>query len=230
MNTAPSPFQALSVEVTLLEMISLPTPSDSGLPRRYGNFPTFPAALDYAAQGKSGFNIYSGKGVLLEALPYSTLREQAIETGQRLLSLGLEPGDRVAIVAESDGDFARIFFGCQYAGLVPAPLPLPVAFGGREGYVATLRGMIEGAAASAVVIAEIIAGWTDEITAGLDLKFSGTPPACLKRPLPSKRCLSCNLKTCPTCSSPRAARASPWGLRLRSVQAWPMRMPLPERA
>ncbi len=88
-------------------------------------------------RSSSGFNIYSGKGVLLETLPYSVLREQAIETGKRLLSLGLKPGDRVAIVAESDGDFARIFFGCQYAGLVSAPLPLPVAFGGREGYVGT---------------------------------------------------------------------------------------------
>lgn len=183
MNTAHSPFQVTSVEVTLPEMISLPTPSDSGLPRRYGDFSTFPAALDYAARGKSGFNIYSGKGVLLETLPYSTLREQAIETAKRLLSLGLEPGDRVAIVAESDGDFARIFFGCQYAGLVPVPLPLPVAFGGREGYVATLRGMIEGAAASAVVIASIISAWTDEITSGLDLKFSGTPSELLETPI-----------------------------------------------
>ena len=154
---------------------SAPTPSRSGLTRRYGDFTSFAAALDYAAQGESGFNIYSGRGQLLEALPYRTLREQAISMAQRLLGLGLAAGDRVAIVAESDGDFARIFFGCQYAGLVPAPLPLPVAFGGREGYVSTLRGMIQSAAARAVVVPDVIGSWTSEIVEGLDLVFGGSP-------------------------------------------------------
>lgn len=152
-----------------------PTPSRSGLVRRYGDFPSFAAALDYAAQGESGFNIYSGRGQLLEALPYRVLREQAISMARRLLGLGLAPGDRVAIVAESDGDFARIFFGCQYAGLVPAPLPLPVAFGGKEGYVSTLRGMIQVAAARAVVVPDVIGSWTSDIVNGLDLIFGGSP-------------------------------------------------------
>ncbi|KXV11801.1 acyl-CoA synthetase [Gluconobacter oxydans] len=153
----------------------VPTPSRSGLERRYGDFPSFAAALDYAAQGESGFNIYSGRGQLLEALPYRLLREQARSMACRLLGLGLVPGDRVAIVAESDGDFARIFFGCQYAGLVPAPLPLPVAFGGREGYVTTLRGMIQSAAARAVVVPDVIGSWTADIVDGIDLVFGGSP-------------------------------------------------------
>ncbi|MFT8763261.1 MAG: fatty acyl-AMP ligase, partial [Gluconobacter potus] len=153
----------------------VPTPSRSGLERRYGDFPSFAAALDYAAQGESGFNIYSGRGQLLEALPYRLLREQARSMACRLLGLGLVPGDRVAIVAESDGDFARIFFGCQYAGLVPAPSPLPGAFGGREGYVTTLRGMIQSAAARAVVVPDVIGSWTADIVDGLDLVFGGSP-------------------------------------------------------
>ena len=52
-----------------------------------------------------------------------------------MLGAGLQPGDRVGLVAESDGDFARAFFACQYAGLVSVPMPLPVAFGGRAGHV-----------------------------------------------------------------------------------------------
>ncbi|MXV44467.1 fatty acyl-AMP ligase [Saccharibacter sp. 17.LH.SD] len=151
------------------------TPSRSGIERRYGDFPTFPAALDYAAQGKSGFNIYSGRGTLIESLPYSTLRVQALSVARRLLGLGLTKGDRVAIVAESDGDFARAFFGCQYAGLVPAPLPLPVVFGGKDDYIKTLRGMITSAGARAVVVPSVIGGWTDLITEGLDLLFGGSP-------------------------------------------------------
>jgi fatty-acyl-CoA synthase len=152
-----------------------PTPTDSGQARRLGDFATFPEALDYAALGDAGFNIYSGRGQLLEDLPYRTLREQALKVARRLLTLGLRPGERVAIVAESDGDFARIFFGCQYAGLVPAPLPLPVAFGGRDGYVATLRGMIQSAGAAAVIVPDIIASWTNDIVGGFDLRFAGRP-------------------------------------------------------
>ncbi|WP_395494920.1 fatty acyl-AMP ligase [Acetobacter sp. KSO5] len=161
-----------------------PVPTGSGQQRRYGDFATFPEALDYAAQGEAGFNIYSGRGVLLEALPYRTLREQAIETGLRLLGMGLQPGDRVAIVAESDGDFARIFFGCQYAGLVAAPLPLPVAFAGKETYLTTLRGMITSAGASAVIIPQIIEGWTDDIVSGMGLAFAGSPAELMERPVP----------------------------------------------
>ncbi|WP_077808086.1 fatty acyl-AMP ligase [Neoasaia chiangmaiensis] len=158
-----------------LTVDTAPTPTASRQKRRLGDFSTFSDALDYAAQGESGFNIYNGRGQLLEALPYRELRIQAIDTARRLIGLGLEKGDRVAIIAESDGDFARIFFGCQYAGLVPAPLPLPIAFGGRESYVATLRGMIQAAGARAVVVPDIIGSWTDEITSNLDLVFGGSP-------------------------------------------------------
>ncbi|GBQ98108.1 fatty acyl-AMP ligase [Asaia lannensis] len=158
-----------------------PVPTASNQKRRHGDFPTFSAALDYAAQGTAGFNIYNGRGQLLEALPYSQLREQAIETARRLLGTGLNVGDRVAIVAESDGDFARIFFGCQYAGLVPAPLPLPIAFGGREAYIATLRGMVSAAGARAVIVPELIGSWTADIIEGLDLAFGGSPAELLGR-------------------------------------------------
>lgn len=152
-----------------------PVPTASNQKRRHGDFPTFSAALDYAAQGTAGFNIYNGRGQLLEALSYRLLREQALETARRLLGTGLCVGDRVAIVAESDGDFARIFFGCQYAGLVPAPLPLPVAFGGREAYISTLRGMVSASGARAVVVPELIGSWTADIVEGLNLAFGGSP-------------------------------------------------------
>ncbi|MDR6181571.1 fatty acyl-AMP ligase [Asaia bogorensis] len=163
-----------------------PVPTASNQKRRHGDFPTFSAALDYAAQGTAGFNIYNGRGQLIEALPYRVLRDQAIDTAHRLIGTGLKTGDRVAIVAESDGDFARIFFGCQYAGLVPAPLPLPIAFGGREAYIGTLRGMVSASGARAVVVPELIGSWTQDIIEGLDLAFGGSPAELLQRPASSE--------------------------------------------
>jgi len=175
----------------------MPTPSTAGCPRRLADFPTLADALDYAAHGETGINIYSGRGVLLEALPYRELRLQALDHARRLLALGLRPGDRVAIVAESDGDFVRVFFACQYAGLVPAPLPLPAAFAGRETYVASLRRMIMSAGAVAAFAPEMLESWLQEATEGLDLRLVGTlaalravEPSTAELPVPSPDDLS----------------------------------------
>ena len=152
-----------------------PTPTHHlGLTKRYADFGTIAGALDYAAQGPTGINYYSGKGVLVEVLPYRELREQAIDLARRMLAAGLHPGDRVGLVAESDGDFARGFFACQYAGLVPAPLPLPAAFGGKDGYISHLRRMIQGADAHAVFGPAVLEAWLAEAVSGLDLKLAGT--------------------------------------------------------
>lgn len=159
----------------IVEITNDPTPTNSGNKRRFADFTSVAEALDYAGQGKTGMNFYSAKGVLLEALPYSVLKDQAREVGLKLLSLGLKKGDRVAIIAESDGDFSRVFFGCQYAGLIPAPMPLPAAFAGKATYINTLRGMIQNSSAAAVIIPQTIESWTQDIIEGFSLQFGGSP-------------------------------------------------------
>ena len=152
-----------------------PTPSHHAQhAKRLADFEVLTEALDYAARGPTGINFYSGKGVLVEALPYAELRVQAIELARRLIGAGLQPGDRVGVVAESDGDFVRAYFACQYANLVPAPLPLPAAFGGRDGYVAHLRRMIGSAGALALLVPAMLDSWLAELVAGLELTFFGT--------------------------------------------------------
>ena len=167
-----------------------PTPSCSGLPRRVADFSTLPDALDYAARGETGINVYTGRGVLSEVLSYRDLREQALDQARRLLGFGMTPGDRVAIVAENDGDFIRHFFACQYAGLVPVPLPLPVAFAGSETYIATLRRMIGSAGASACFAPDTLQAWLREATEGLDVRLVGQASDIhsiepIERPLPT---------------------------------------------
>src|SRR3546814_14927011 len=86
-------------------------------------------------------NFHSGKGELLEALPYRQLRNEAMSLARHLLASGVKSGDRVGVLAETDGDFARAFFACQSAALVPAPMPLPGACGGRQHSLAHSHGM-----------------------------------------------------------------------------------------
>ncbi|HYA03460.1 MAG TPA: fatty acyl-AMP ligase, partial [Syntrophobacteria bacterium] len=83
------------------------TPTANRLPLRLGDFATLTDALEYAAQGDTGFNFYTGTGKLYAMLPYGRLKEEARVLARRLLGLGLERGARVAIVADTNPDFHR---------------------------------------------------------------------------------------------------------------------------
>ena len=111
------------------------TPTLDKLPRRLADFGTLGEALDYAASGIRGLNFHDARGTLTRAYPFSELRDDALVVGQRFLTLGIQPGDRIALVAETGAEFAAAFFGAVYAGAWPVPLPLPTSFGGREAYV-----------------------------------------------------------------------------------------------
>jgi fatty-acyl-CoA synthase len=138
-----------------------------------GDFPTIAAALDFAATQATGVNIHSLRGELVEALTYAALAEQARALAGRLLALGLVPGDRIAIAADSDGDFLRAFFACQYAGLVPAPVPLPAPLGGKDAYVAHVRRMIISAQARIALAPPSLAAWFAEAAEDLGLLYTG---------------------------------------------------------
>ena len=111
------------------------TPTLDELPRRLADFATIGEALDYAAQGRRGLNFHDARGTLTRAYPYSDLREDSLACARRFVALGIKPGDRIALVAETVPEFAAAFFGAVYAGAWPVPLPLPTSFGGREAYV-----------------------------------------------------------------------------------------------
>ena len=118
------------------------TPTLDSLPRRTADFATLGEALDYAARGRRGMNFHDARGQLTRPYPYSDLREDSLANAQRFIAMGLKPGDRLALIAETGADFAACFNGAVYAGLWPVPLPLPTSFGGREAYVEQLRVML----------------------------------------------------------------------------------------
>src|SRR3546814_13267536 len=65
------------------------------------------------------------------------------------------------VIAETDGDFARAFFACQYAALVPAPLPLPAALGGRTQYLEHIHGMLASIGSRALLAPPTLIDWLD---------------------------------------------------------------------
>ncbi len=118
------------------------TPTTDIQPRRIADFATLGEALDYAARGVRGLNFHDARGTLERTYTFAELRRDALANARRFIALGLKPGDRLALIAETGADFAAAFFGAVYAGVWPVPLPLPTSFGGREAYVEQLKVML----------------------------------------------------------------------------------------
>jgi fatty-acyl-CoA synthase len=152
--------------------IGLPTPSASGVRLRSADFSTLTQALDYAATGETGFNYYGGRDNFTATLPYRELQRRACELSRRLVRLGR--GQRLALIAHTHPDFAVMFYACQYAGLVPVPLPAAVHLGGREAYVRHLRLLLSDCKAVAAFAPDEFNGFLAEAAEGLPLALSGT--------------------------------------------------------
>lgn len=151
-----------------------PTPANKNLPIKITPYNNLVDALEYAAQGDTGYNFYDGRGHLSAVLPYSELRDEAMVLARRLLGLGCERGARVGIIAETEPMFHRFFFACQYAGLIPVALPAGIQLGAHGAYVSQVRRMLKGCGASIVVAPETHAKFMAEAVQGLDLLMAGT--------------------------------------------------------
>jgi fatty-acyl-CoA synthase len=118
--------------------------------QRAAEFRTIAEALDAAAGGDAGLRFFSSRGELASTMSYAALRDAALAAGRVLLSSGLERGDRVALIAETGPDFLSAFYGCQYGGLVPCPLPFMAFIGGRDAYCARIGSLMRAADARAI--------------------------------------------------------------------------------
>ena len=151
------------------------TPTQPSILLRPGNFSTLSEALDYAASGNSGSNFYSGRGQLTHVLPYSKLQKQSMNLAKRLNGLGLPRESKVALVADTTPDFLRFFFACQYAGLIPVPLPISLHLGGHQAYVSQLRRLLENCQASIAMAPDSFVSFLEEAANGLNLCLIGGP-------------------------------------------------------
>ncbi|MEO6360946.1 MAG: fatty acyl-AMP ligase [Sphingomicrobium sp.] len=145
------------------------TPTLDAQPRRIADFDTLGDALDYAAAGKRGMNFHDARGTLTRCYPYSELRQDALDTARRLITLGIKSGDRVAIIAETVPEFAACFFGAVYVGAWPVPLPLPTSFGGRDAYVEQLKIMLGSGAPSLFLYPPELAEYAEDAASRLGI-------------------------------------------------------------
>ena len=143
-------------------------PTTHSLPLRDADFPTLTAALDYAARGETGANFFSGRGKLRAVLSYRELRARAITLARKLLGLGLNVGDRVALVADTEPDFLQFFFGSLYAGLIPVALPASAKLGSHQAYTEQLQRLLHSSDARLAVACPASASFLREAGEGFD--------------------------------------------------------------
>ncbi len=142
-------------------MNSLPT-RNSKLALHRAGFASVPAMLDYAAEGETGVTFYNAKGEQLSALPWREVRQRAHVTARRLIGAGFEPGERLLITADTWPGFFDLFFGAQYAGLLPVPVSIPVGIGGKDAYLDQLRRQLAASGAVAAIGIDDLAGYLGE--------------------------------------------------------------------
>lgn len=145
------------------------TPNANTVEFNCGGFDTLSEALDYAATGITGLNFYSVRGELEHVLTYTELRERAIETAARLTT-ETEPGELIGLIAETSPEFAVMFFACQYAGVLPVPVSVPVTLGSNEFYKDQLKRICETAGLHCLLAPTSMLGLAKEALTETEIK------------------------------------------------------------
>ncbi|NQX89619.1 MAG: fatty acyl-AMP ligase [Halioglobus sp.] len=152
-------------------------PTNNSLAFRPADFATLTEALDYAAQGDTGSNFYTGRGEIYASITYHELREESVTLAHKLLGIGLQKGERVALVAETNPEFIRFFYACQYAGLIPVALPASVKVGAHTAYVAQLKQLLQASDAVVGIASEGYLPFLQEASEDLAMRMVDVPEA-----------------------------------------------------
>ena len=132
--------------------------------RDFPPFETFTAAIEDAAKadptlgfrfipegGVPGFAV-GGNGASSEAsFSYTALERASARYGGALQALGLQKGERVALILPAAEDFVLCFFGAMRAGIVPVPIYPPLGLGQLQGYLDNTRHIVAKSGARALV-------------------------------------------------------------------------------
>jgi fatty-acyl-CoA synthase len=132
---------------------------NSQLALRRAAFRSVPEMLDYAARGETGITFYSARGDILSGSSWREVRERAQVTARRLIGAGFAAGERILLTADTWPGFFDVFFGAQYAGLLPVPVSIPVGIGGKDAYLDQLRRQLAASGAVAAVGIDDLTGF-----------------------------------------------------------------------
>lgn len=83
-----------------------------------------------------------------------------------LAALGIEPGDRVAVLAQTTPEVMLTFMGCWRLGGVAVPLPLPMRAVSPQVFIEQTVAKVKAAGAGLLVVPEGLMGFVSDLDAG----------------------------------------------------------------
>lgn len=112
-----------------------------------------------------GFTFYDGRS-RYERLSHDDLAREALRRGRYLRSLGLEKGDRIALVLPDNKDFVLSFLGAISHGIVPVPLYPPMPSGRFERYLERTTAILNSCRPRRILIPELLSPLVDPLSGG----------------------------------------------------------------
>ena len=110
------------------------------------NVTTLPDALERAARD-GAFLWVAVKDAEARECPLRDVRERASRLARRLVSQGMRPGERAALMLPTGEAWLTAFFGTLLAGGVAVPIASNLSFGGMDRYSETVRTVFKAAGA-----------------------------------------------------------------------------------
>lgn len=103
---------------------------------------------------------------------YAQLHDAAVSVARSLVSLGVQPGERVGILMPNCPEFLEIFFGCHFAGAIP--VTVNARYKAKE-----LRHVTEDAGLVALITTDLVADYVPFVDL-LAEAFKEHPPTTLR--------------------------------------------------
>ena len=94
---------------------------------------------------------------------YEAMWQEALRRGAHLRAMGLERGDRVALVIPEGHEFVLSFLGCSVAGLVPVPIFPRATFKAIDGYIDILAHIAEASGARMMLTMEATKPFVEKV-------------------------------------------------------------------
>jgi fatty-acyl-CoA synthase len=105
---------------------------------------------------------------------FQAMAAEAGRRAARLVALGLEKGDRVALVVPDGEEFVLSLLGTLFAGLVPVPLSPQLSMSSIESYHATVAHIVRAAGAAILLTTEAARPYVEGVGSRLHATASGT--------------------------------------------------------
>lgn len=106
---------------------------------------------DVSSRHELGFSHWADERGPVDFVSHADLRQRARRLAAAMLEMGLEPGDRVALILPDSSQFIAAMFGCMIAGMIAVPIYPPMNLSQLKSYLANTAHILRRASCRLVM-------------------------------------------------------------------------------